>query len=884
MVQTTQMTLRDRIIHLEDAISAGRIDEAMDDCQQLRASYPDALEIQRLLGEVYLAQGRLEEAQQAFDWILINDPENVIVYCDRALICEHQSDIETALDCYQQAYELSRGNSQILGEFNALSKRTGQQAFMLSRAGLARLYMRGNLLTQAAQEWEAVLSATPDRLDARLGLLETCWREGFYNDAERMASSILEEVPQCLKALLLLAHVVSANNMQRARDLVAQAEKLDPELTMAQDLFSDVISGQPNDPFLRLINKGPLAPDEKAANGHGKPIDSMNTLQYATVEEGDGSSEDKSPTPNIYNWGDVDSWSELDTRSVPNAAQAQTQTQVASTGNGPASSEIAALARANTPSPVPPAQNEQIDDFDVWATQQEIDDDFDPALLEKQPWFQAEQADKPAAAHELAPVDNQPESTTQVDPWDAFTPKEEPSAPPAWLDMLTNFEQRSPANPSPSRLTPPVESTPAHEQAAPEPAEAADAAEPAKPLQGRSSEASHVRDQEDLSSLFLPDDKDEDMRWPEWLKSLGAEALEPEQAASGAEMEQPAYSNTWGETFQEPLTRHNAEPDFGQFIDQKQAQGEPESEAVFAWTAQLEQSGQSEQPMQAAALEKEAASITTLEFLEQSLLSQGFVPLQPGSLSTIAQDATPLAPSTLPAPSSPFAGEDDQPAVRDAAEAQLATQPLQSVEAEQSAQAEQTAPVEQVQDTNEPVPAGTQPEAPAEANPEVVATPAVPPAAQSESGQAQVYSLDMLLDSELEMTMRRPAVRLQPMEAVTTQADQPYSSTARGIDYSTKDSDSKLSNKERLVKGYQLQLAGRYDDAMQEYRALIRNAPELLGEVISNVRALLKLVPKYTAGYRVLGDAYMRQGEYLQAMEAYNKALTMAKKAKSQSR
>jgi hypothetical protein len=27
----------------------------------------------------------------------------------------------------------------------------------------------------------------------------------------------------------------------------------------------------------------------------------------------------------------------------------------------------------------------------------------------------------------------------------------------------------------------------------------------------------------------------------------------------------------------------------------------------------------------------------------------------------------------------------------------------------------------------------------------------------------------------------------------------------------------------------------------------------------------------------------MRQGEYLQAMEAYNKALTMAKKAKSQS-
>jgi cytochrome c-type biogenesis protein CcmH/NrfG len=68
---------------------------------------------------------------------------------------------------------------------------------------------------------------------------------------------------------------------------------------------------------------------------------------------------------------------------------------------------------------------------------------------------------------------------------------------------------------------------------------------------------------------------------------------------------------------------------------------------------------------------------------------------------------------------------------------------------------------------------------------------------------------------------------------------------------------------------------------MQEYRTVIRNAPDLLGEVISNVRALLKLAPNYSTGYRVLGDAYMRQGEYLQAMEAYNKALTMAKKAKA---
>jgi tetratricopeptide (TPR) repeat protein len=98
---------------------------------------------------------------------------------------------------------------------------------------------------------------------------------------------------------------------------------------------------------------------------------------------------------------------------------------------------------------------------------------------------------------------------------------------------------------------------------------------------------------------------------------------------------------------------------------------------------------------------------------------------------------------------------------------------------------------------------------------------------------------------------------------------------------SSKAADGQLSPQQRLLRGYQHQLAGDYDEAMREYRVIIKSSPELLGEIVSNMRALLKLAPGYAAGYRVLGDAYMRQGEYLQAMEAYNKALTMAKKARS---
>ena len=135
--------------------------------------------------------------------------------------------------------------------------------------------------------------------------------------------------------------------------------------------------------------------------------------------------------------------------------------------------------------------------------------------------------------------------------------------------------------------------------------------------------------------------------------------------------------------------------------------------------------------------------------------------------------------------------------------------------------------------------------------------------------------------------MKRPAVRLQSMlhsvaPRDTASISDKVRTSERGVPPVSKVTESgNLNYEERLLKGYQHQLVGDYDEAMQDYRLVIRGAPQLLGEVISNLRALLKLAPKYSAGYRVLGDAYMRQGEYLQAMESYNNALTMAKKARN---
>jgi tetratricopeptide (TPR) repeat protein len=852
------ITLRDYLQNTEDAISSGRIDDAMANCQHILSYFPDALEAQRLLGEVHLAQGKLEEAQQTFDWILTNDPENVIAYCDRALTSERMSDIETALDCYQQAYELSRGNSQIRQEFNQLSAKAGQQEFMFSRAGLARLYMRGNLLTQAIQEWEAVLNANPGRLDARTGLLETCWREGLYDRVKELATEILEEIPTCLKALLLLAYVTSTFNLEQAKELIQRAEALDPELVMAQELFSDLIASQTNDPFVTSVKKEPVVFTDVSDE---KQLSRIHTA-ISTAAEANGSHGSEEPSDRPSGWSNLESWSELDTVSVSQhgAEPMQEASAVASWADNTNIQNVDSWATFDETG----QEQSELDSSEEWKTSPEIDDDFNPAILEHQPWFQTDQFTRSTTEPEKASENlSTIGSTESVYSWSTATQDDRLPSPPAWLDMLTKIDQQPSGSISTSSTESSVVQEPLGSMFL---AQSQEKAIPTSP-QLREEDFSAVSaspTQEEPTLFFSSEDNDPDLRWPQWLKSLGAESMEPELKAAPVipeETQQPA--------------------------------------AFQAWADQVDQ-------MLSEAGEEQAA---TLEHLENDLRSQGFVPLQPGTLSTIAQEpplssafaqlgnftAPPAAPEPPSIPVQPVTPTQPTASFTPVEPILSPTVPDEQIQPAELEPWWGDTPNQGSEMSVNPVaeqsiyPGNTIQEAD---HTEAILNQIFEPLANTATGTPQptplmpAYHAEALLENELEMTMKRPAMRLQPMQSSAAQADISYMmGRGRSAEYAaiSKAQDGNLSNKERLLRGYHFQLAGAYDDAMQEYRIIIRNEPELLSEVISNVRALLKLTPKYSAGFRVLGDAYMRQGEYLQAMDAYNKALTIAKKAKSQS-
>jgi tetratricopeptide (TPR) repeat protein len=963
-------TLRDYLQYTEDAISAGRIDDGLVQCQRILSHFPESLEAQRLLGEVYLAQEQLEDAQQAFDWILTNDPENIVVYCDRALICERMSDYDTALDCYQQAYELSRGNSQIRHEFNKLSAKVGQQGFMLSRAGLARLYMRGDLLSQAIQEWETILAANPDRLDARTGLLETYWREGLFEQVEEIATAILNDVPGCLKALLLLAHVTSLKDMQRAEELIQRAEMLDPELVMAQELFSDLIANQPHDPFLQLLKQEPVVLPEHAASLSTPVVVAPGQSTPATTNGSHESSSTRSDS--LFSWSSLDTL--IDTQQ-PDQPEQDIPTFAWSSNSA---LDINPWSTIDQLAGKPPVTQSEPDAKTALEPEPETDleagnyaEPFsaqESEVVEQPGWQQEDQFAKPVAdtfdawssMGNMSKSDATPGGST----WGTEAREESDiPSPPAWLDMLTKGG-RPQSQSGPLRASENLPEIPTSES---EPEPVSPGSMPSTPFFTEQPAITRMPWEDELQMApATASDEDEAFSFgPEWLKSLGAEVMEsytsstpaPVEPAASADKERQTAASTptnesdfWQEPSVDPWSSQatrstQQEAPVDPWMEQLSASQAAWQTPIDPWIEQSVQRAQPTPPAQppleaqqspidawaqaapVPAQQEEEPGIptaeqqyATLETLERDLFAQGFVPLEPGSLSTIAQE------ETLSSALAQFGEANPQPLPVPMNEVQPA-QPMQQVPVPpaQTAQPEPQPPVSVPQSeitfsepTEEPLwlatpspslstsasPASNplqeplphvdiQPQQLPE-QPKVVpqpvtsATPVDPKAQAAQTvptiPKKPAASNDFTLD-ELEMTMRRPVVKLQPtaQKPAASQAQgQPAPVSRSRPGAASRAGESNLSYKERLLKGYHHQLAGDYDEAMQEYRVIIRNAPELLGEVVSNMRALLKLAPRYAPGYRVLGDAYMRQGEYLQAMEAYNKALTMAKKGQAQ--
>lgn len=251
MGQPGQTSLSERLRSIEAEIAAGQAESALARCQEIFAHYPRALAVQRVLGEIYLALRKPREALGALDRALAGDPEDARACCARAIIHQMHGDPAAALAWYRRACDARPDDQSLRVTYREMASQLGRPAYQPTRVGLARLYMRGSLFTHAIREWETLVAENSDLLEAQVGLVEALWRVGRTQEAEDWARRVLMNAPSCVKPLLIVG-VISrdTNRVTEAERYLQRAAELDPDHRIARALFADRAM---NDPALHTL-------------------------------------------------------------------------------------------------------------------------------------------------------------------------------------------------------------------------------------------------------------------------------------------------------------------------------------------------------------------------------------------------------------------------------------------------------------------------------------------------------------------------------------------------------------------------------------------------------------------------------------------------------
>jgi len=236
-----QISLADYRQQIEDAIQEGRYEEAVAHGKHILEEYPKCVSAYWLLGKVMLEAGHGDHAADMFQRVLSADPEHMLAWVGMSEISRQRDKLEDAVWYLQRAFELATDNEMVAQELRHLYgelQGSEPERLQLTEGALAKLYLRGDLLTRAITEFRKLVKDYPERPDLKVALAEALWRSGQRLQASETCQEILEDQPYNIKANLILGEIWSSSGrVTEATPYLECAEALDPENEMAHKLF-----------------------------------------------------------------------------------------------------------------------------------------------------------------------------------------------------------------------------------------------------------------------------------------------------------------------------------------------------------------------------------------------------------------------------------------------------------------------------------------------------------------------------------------------------------------------------------------------------------------------------------------------------------------------
>jgi tetratricopeptide (TPR) repeat protein len=318
-----KISLKDHLGIIEDLIQEREIDAALAHCRHILQTYPKHVDTYRLMAKSYLEEKRFSDAGDIFQRVLSSTPDDFISHVGMSIIREEDGDEDGAVWHMERAFEAQPSNRAVQDELRRLYN--NKEGFAptkvrLTQGALARMYSHGDLHTQAISELNAALSDDPNRPDLEILLAEMYFKTQQINEALTISSQILDKLPYCLSANLLIAEIlISTDRNEEAITYIERARELDPysslessEEVSPDEHMLDEFEFDPNVPQ-ELISESADNPQPAAALDHGiAPANSDDTPKElsssSTETDTAGNEETAQPDGEALAEGEIPEW------------------------------------------------------------------------------------------------------------------------------------------------------------------------------------------------------------------------------------------------------------------------------------------------------------------------------------------------------------------------------------------------------------------------------------------------------------------------------------------------------------------------------------------------------------------------------------------------
>jgi cytochrome c-type biogenesis protein CcmH/NrfG len=227
----SNISLRAYNREIESQIDNNQIEEAIAHCRHILITYPKHLDTYRLLAKAYLEAPKYSDALDILQRILSVSPDDFIAHIGMSIVRENENNIDAAIWHMERAFDFQPSNSAVQDELKRLiGRKEGIEPakIRLTRGALVRMYMRGNLFTQAIAEARAALAEDPTRMDLQVILARALNLAGLKAEAVELAKKILDSLPFCMESHRILIANTALISVDEAAASRKKLVELDP--------------------------------------------------------------------------------------------------------------------------------------------------------------------------------------------------------------------------------------------------------------------------------------------------------------------------------------------------------------------------------------------------------------------------------------------------------------------------------------------------------------------------------------------------------------------------------------------------------------------------------------------------------------------------------